>query len=930
MTSFGQVLDFEQAPPSVKWRQINTEYFQVIFPVEFENEAQELTKKMEAMITEVGTAYHKKPRKISIILHSRLAESNGFVGLAPRRSEFYPTPPQHSDFQKWTDQLAIHELRHVVQFDNLTSSLRAPFFEQLALAIFGVTLPPWFYEGDAVMTETTLSASGRGRLPSWEMPFRTNLLSGRNYSYQKDYLGSLKDITPGFYELGYFMVGKMQRDHGETIVDDLVKRVSRNVIRPYSFSNSLRKFTGFNTRQWHRETTSELKQIWHNQLEYINPESYSTFPAKSITTPENWLYPQALPDGSIIAIHRSAHRVPGIVTLQADGGQTLLINIGRQSNPHFSYADGYVVWDEIRTNSRFLKETYSIINSYNIQNGEYRQLTSRTRLFAPALSPDVRNVAAVEVDGHNNVRLVLLDNNTGKELSRFDPPENIMLQTPSFHPSGQKIVMTGISNSGATLLELDLKTGVFTQLIDWQNQLIERPVYAKEDIYFKAHYNGIDNIYRLNITSKRISQVTNAEFGAFHPSFDSANNRILFNHYQVDGYRISHLNIGEIAPKPIEEISDSFISYFKPLLSVSTKKTTIDTASSVKIESKPFNEVNNLVNFHSLSLSNGNPSSLDDFTTGIYWLSDNLLNTTQIRLGYEYDGDIRSHDFRSSISYQRFFPKFFVEYRNRGQVGAGRIISQGDTSIVGLRWRENLATFRMDIPLVFYRLNQVYTTGFSAGTTYTARYNLNREEFESRFVDRLVFPMHYQAYFNRNNRRSLLDLAPRWGQNFGVTYRHFPFDGNRDGEILSFRSSFYFPGLWRNHSIQARFNYQNGSGVYAGVNDIPVVSGFDQLRPSLVENTLLLNYRLPIAYPDWNMGSLAYIRRLKGGFFADFQNVGSGERFSPRTFGAEIRADVNFLRFYLPIFDIGAKLIYADGAYANKRFLMTYSIAYQY
>src|SRR5690606_31261164 len=138
---FSQIFNDDQYPPSVKWRQIQTENFQLIYPSAFENEAQQLADKLTKLRELVSADLGKEPRKISIILHNQTVESNGNVQLAPRRSEFFTTPPQQGDFQNWLDNLAIHELRHVVQFDKLTGYLRAPFFEQLALAIYGVTLP---------------------------------------------------------------------------------------------------------------------------------------------------------------------------------------------------------------------------------------------------------------------------------------------------------------------------------------------------------------------------------------------------------------------------------------------------------------------------------------------------------------------------------------------------------------------------------------------------------------------------------------------------------------------------------------------------------------------------------------------------------------------------------------------------------------------
>src|SRR5690606_21231983 len=261
-----QIFNGDQYPPSVKWREIQTENLQLIYPSEFEDKAQELAGKLLKLRGQVSRTLGKEPRKISIILQNQTVESNGNVQLAPRRSEFYTTPPQQGDFQNWLDNLAVHELRHVVQFDKLTGYLRAPFFEQLALAIYGVTLPAWFFEGDAVVTETELSSAGRGRLPSWEMPFRTNLLSGKKYSYEKDYLGSFKDVTPGFYELGYFMTAALQADYGPGILDSLMSRMAKLPIRPYNFTNSLHKFTGYGTRKWHGKVTGNLLEKWHEQL----------------------------------------------------------------------------------------------------------------------------------------------------------------------------------------------------------------------------------------------------------------------------------------------------------------------------------------------------------------------------------------------------------------------------------------------------------------------------------------------------------------------------------------------------------------------------------------------------------------------------------------------------------------------------------------
>ncbi|MHB1178907.1 MAG: hypothetical protein ACYCZO_11310, partial [Daejeonella sp.] len=127
----------------------------------------------------------------------------------------------------------------------------------------------------------------------------------------------------------------------------------------------------------------------------------------------------------------------------------------------------------------------------------------------------------------------------------------------------------------------------------------------------------------------------------------------------------------------------------------------------------------------------------------------------------------------------------------------------------------------------------------------------------------------------------------------------------------------FAPGIFMNHSFQASFNYQKTHGIYEFNIDIPRVSGYANLPQTSLRNTLLFDYRLPLFYPDAEIGPVAYIKRIKGGFFADFENIGKGNPFSPRTFGAELSADMNLLRFFLPDFELSGKLIVINGKPAS-------------
>jgi len=203
--AIGQFFIWGQAPGSIRWQQINTENFQVIFPEGFEEQGGYVADVLEFAYEHGSRTLGHTPGRVSVILHNQTVVPNGFVSWAPRRIEMFTNPPQNNDSHDWIEQLAIHEFRHVVQIDKmnqgLTRVLSFIFGEQATGAIFGLFMPMWFVEGDAVAVETGLSPSGRGRLPVFEQGLRAQVLERGPFSFDKAFFGSFRDRVPSFYSL---------------------------------------------------------------------------------------------------------------------------------------------------------------------------------------------------------------------------------------------------------------------------------------------------------------------------------------------------------------------------------------------------------------------------------------------------------------------------------------------------------------------------------------------------------------------------------------------------------------------------------------------------------------------------------------------------------------------------------------------------------
>lgn len=920
-----QLISSDQAPPSVKWEQINEDNFTIIYPIELRNVAKKTAHTLTLHLNSISRNIGIKPRKIKIILQNRTLEANGYVQLAPRKSEFYTTPPQGGDANDWMKMLAIHEYRHVVQFDKLTGKIKFPF-EELGLAFFGVALPTWFYEGDAVLTETLLSKGGRGTLPSWEMNFRANLLEGKEYSYQKNYLGSYKDITPGYYQLGYFMTTKLHRDYGEDITERLLTRIARNPIRPYNFSRSLKKITGHNTQSWHNETIAQLKDLWEEQESKINPQKYTKINTPPSEFPIAYLYPQQANSGAIYAIKQTPLSVNSIVEIGADGKVKEIVKIGRQHSPYFSYAGGHFTWNEIREDPRYKLRNYSVIHLYNSSSKTRRQITRKSRLFSPTLSNDASLIASIEIDLGNENFLVIIDAQTGEEVNRIPSPHNRNLSHVSFHDDATRVLAVGRNENGASIIEFSLTNNTSKVLLDNQIQEIENPSYLNHEILFKAHYNGIDNLYIFNRDTQEIRQLTSVKYGAFTPSFQPTSQEVLFSNFTGKDYEINRHVIDSAQSVTIDQLNNTFISYFEPLSDSITVTATNDSPAAQSFHPRRYKEINHLFNFHSLSINDGEYDNLMDYNPGLFLLSNNLMNTMALKIGATYDPDIHAFNFHSRLNYNRYYPKLSIGYDNREQFS--NIQHPKSKEVLPVRWREHYSQLQVQFPFSTNRLNYNYNLNLGIASSYTRRYNINQADFQNLLIKDIEFPLHYQVSMGRNSRQAQLDLAPRWGQNISLSYRHLPFS-NLSGNRFALQSTFYFPGIVRNHSSQIRFNLQERDGVFAYDNIIPMVSGFDQLSPTQPQNTLLLNYKFPFAYPDFEIGSLAYVKRLKANLFADFEDFAIDGQSKLRTYGVQLSTDVNLLRFVLPEFELGFKTI-AVNEDNPKRFIFQYSLSYSY
>lgn len=279
-----QYFDLGQEPASVKWQQIKTKDFRIIFSKDFAGEANRMANYLNKVIaTYPGTIGHK-PRKINVIIHNRSVISNAYAAWTPSRMEFFTSVPQTTYGQDWMEQLCIHEYRHIAQMDKMRTRAGKFFYflggQQATAALFGLFIPAWLMEGDAVSAETAFSKSGRGRIPDFVMPLKAQYYEKGLYSFDKAAFGSFKDYVPAEYTFGYLLVASSRMKYSSDLWS---KATSFAANRPYTLtplSRGIKKNTGSNLKNLYKESFTFIDSLWKISQRYepIIYDNYAVSP----------------------------------------------------------------------------------------------------------------------------------------------------------------------------------------------------------------------------------------------------------------------------------------------------------------------------------------------------------------------------------------------------------------------------------------------------------------------------------------------------------------------------------------------------------------------------------------------------------------------------------------------------------------------------
>ena len=540
------------------WQQIQQAQFTLIFQAAIAPEAERVADALnQYLANHLSEMPLDRPlRPIPLVLYSSAHSAGGNVGFRPYRSNWYNKPAPFSGLE-WYDALAVHEGRHLVQFNQLYDIplARAANFAagEAGLALFSLAfMPSWFLEGDAVVAETTQTQAGRGRVAAFDLWLRTDALHHPAYSYDRAMLGTGFDRVPYLspYVLGYFFTAYLRSEYGSDLFDRSLRHLGS--WPGFNFNGAIRAETGQNLTEHYRMMMTGLTGQWQEQLSDM---SLTPVTPLSRFQGEQWqsLYPLGLQDDVVIAaqvdaadgnflVAVEAQQVTRLTSIPSDVARNF--SSGSKTRAISSNAVRSCWIAEVPNSRKPLMETGELVCW---RQGEgLHQLTRGEKLTSVAQAPD--GFVAHRFTANRSSELVLLGP-AGRQQLSFRLPTHSLAYDITPIANGWVFVLSGSDRDG--IYSIDASLSQLVRLKATDHEVLRSPLVTDNWLVYQSDRTGIDQLMARSRSNGNEYQIASRPFGSYYPIWDPLKQRLVFADYTAQGQQLVSLPfIDALAPAP--------------------------------------------------------------------------------------------------------------------------------------------------------------------------------------------------------------------------------------------------------------------------------------------------------------------------------------------------------------------------------------------
>ncbi len=972
-TAKAQFVTLGNDPIEQKWNYIKTDHYKLIYPRETDSLARLYLWNLESNRQSVLNPMKIDPRPISVILHSHTTMSNGMVTWAPKRIELFSSPdPYNSGPDSWIEHLTTHELRHVGQVEHYTVGFYDAFYYLLGDQVTGlglaILIAQYLLEGDAVIAETELSKSGRGRNADFLKLLRTLYINDDFRSWDRLKIGSYRQYSPGHYDFGYSYLSYMRYLTGRyNVTGDLFMYPSKYWYNIPILAETEPAAIGYSLNDVFKRGQKTLAAMWK-----ADDISRGTFtPYSVLKTKEDNLYvemsspiyidnPASPYCGSTIAVKWGMETTDKLIAIDSNGKEHFIRFFNHIASRLVYDGKDKIYWSETISAEAADLQDFSEIYSFDVVTRKVERVTRRTKYFNPAVSPDGKTLAVAEYPVEGSTFLVTLDLESGNVISRIEAPFKAQIKEPVF--AGDTLMASVITVDGIGVYRW--KDSAWSQVIKPQHQSIIGLRSTADQLYFTSDVDGLQNIYTYDLSTHQLTRITNSRYGADFPYIHPESGRLYYSEYGMPGFRAA-VSSPQDRDTTVKSFDEPFKFPMAELMSRQTEKAyaensvagqtsiikdTLDIFNKEKYPAKKYNKLFNSICIHSWAPLYYNIDKILSFSgehfthlasLGATVLSQNMLGTTIAGLSYGYIKDVNTgkyfHSGHLTLDTRvwgdlKFELNFDVNNRNSfvyipNPEGKQHI----DAELVPVV--EDLLYEKLNKPLLQVFTSLSYPIDFNSNGWYRTltplvRYTFRNDQYLS--YDNTDLSYHhgldYGITYGQTLPTAKSQIYPRWGFGGIALGSSIIEGGNNFGPLMYMHGYAYFPGITRQQGLKVTLSYQqqfvDGKLYYYPFSYASLPRGYTRtpdgqmIFPKEQYFSATLDYAIPIPLGDFSIGPVLYVKRMQINPFADFASNLWHEKGVKKvqnyiSYGVDVLVDFHIFRFFVPI-SLGFRYAHTD------------------
>ncbi len=506
--------------PELKWRELATEHFTIIFHPEVQESAQDVAEIVEEVYEPVCKALGAYPKERTTVV---VTDYNDFSREFMRRLEhvmFVEAPtlnPAMLGRREWLRHIVRHEFTHAVQYA-ATGARYGPVGEWVGMA----ALPEWFVEGTAEWQATSGSLYETGFARRAALSHQLAPLARIDRRARQVDLIDLWLV----YAQGHDMVVYLVRNFGE----DAVKRILDYYRRCPDFDLALKHVTGMDQKTFYNRFVESLTQQSQAlaQQETENIEDYSE---RLNVNLRGALAAAWSPDGKKVAvfgIYDWEDPQPILYIADADGSNMKEISdqVGLYSSAQFSWSpDGTKLVYSSNRPGRYgsLRAKIVVVNADG--SGE-KIISGDLRAIQPSWSPAGDRIACIAYL-NESTRLVTMTPE-GQDVRVISPAGAYQCFSPTWSPDGTKIAFSTASGGALDIAVINADGSGYRKLTD-DPAVDQYPQWSPrgDRIAFCYYRKGFSNVFTVSPEGGPLTQVTDVRTAALlYPTWTPGGDRI--------------------------------------------------------------------------------------------------------------------------------------------------------------------------------------------------------------------------------------------------------------------------------------------------------------------------------------------------------------------------------------------------------------------